>query len=162
MWKYERITMHLCGGDKHVKLQGRSKDLAKFSDTCSVRADGLCIGLTRLVSGIKALNIRYFLLAPNEITLQRHHPVALPAEPLMMECSSGDHNGKGGKVEVRGEQSEVVRSHCFPGKVVVAGFGSSSLFHGGRGKQVHMTSTKCPGSSIPLTFRHISTNLPLP
>ena len=25
-------------------LQGRAKNLGKFSDTCSVRADGLCIG----------------------------------------------------------------------------------------------------------------------
>ena len=32
------------------------KKLAKFSDTCSVRADGLCIGSPRLVGGRKAGN----------------------------------------------------------------------------------------------------------
>ena len=32
------------------------KNLAKFSDTCSVRADGLCIGSPRLVGGRKAGN----------------------------------------------------------------------------------------------------------
>ena len=32
------------------------KNLAKFSDTCSVRADGLCIGNSRLVRGRKAGN----------------------------------------------------------------------------------------------------------
>ena len=32
------------------------KNLAKFSDTCSVRADGLCIGSPRLVGGRKAEN----------------------------------------------------------------------------------------------------------
>ena len=38
-------------------VQGRAKkNLAKFSDTCSVRADGLCIGSPRLVGGRKAGN----------------------------------------------------------------------------------------------------------
>ena len=32
------------------------KNLAKFSDTCSVRAHGLCIGSPRLVGGRKAGN----------------------------------------------------------------------------------------------------------
>ena len=32
------------------------KNLAKFSDTCSVRADGLCIGSPRSVVGWKAGN----------------------------------------------------------------------------------------------------------
>ena len=32
------------------------KNLAKFSDTCSVRADWLCIGSPRLVGGGKAGN----------------------------------------------------------------------------------------------------------
>ena len=42
----------------HVnKVQGLAKkNLAKFSDTCSVRADGLCIGSPRLVGGRKAGN----------------------------------------------------------------------------------------------------------
>ena len=31
-------------------------NLAKFSDTCSVRADGLCIGSPRLVGGRKVGN----------------------------------------------------------------------------------------------------------
>ena len=45
------------------------KNLAKFSDTCSVRADGLCIGSPRLVGGKKAgnLNMQEFFL---------HHAVA--------------------------------------------------------------------------------------
>ena len=35
-----------------TKLQGQAKkNLAKFSDICSVRADGLCIGSTRSVGG---------------------------------------------------------------------------------------------------------------
>ena len=38
-------------------VQGRAKkNLAKFSDTCSVRADGLCIGSPRLVGVRKAGN----------------------------------------------------------------------------------------------------------
>ena len=32
------------------------KNLAKFSDTCSVRTNGLCIGSPRLVGGTKAGN----------------------------------------------------------------------------------------------------------
>ena len=32
------------------------KNQAKFSDTCSVRADGLCIGCPRLVGRRKAAN----------------------------------------------------------------------------------------------------------
>ena len=35
----------------------QKKNLAKFSDTCSVRADGLCIGSPRLVGGKKAGNL---------------------------------------------------------------------------------------------------------
>ena len=34
----------------------QKKNLAKFSDTCSVRADGLCIRSPRLVGGRKAGN----------------------------------------------------------------------------------------------------------
>ena len=36
--------------------KGQAKNLAKFSDTCSVRADGLCIGSPRLVGERKAGN----------------------------------------------------------------------------------------------------------
>ena len=35
----------------------QKKNLAKFSDTCSVRADGLCIGSPRLVGGKNAGNL---------------------------------------------------------------------------------------------------------
>ena len=41
---------------RNSEIQGRAKNLAKFSDTCSVRADGLCIGSTRLVGRRKAGN----------------------------------------------------------------------------------------------------------
>ena len=37
-------------------VQGQSKNLFKFSDTCSVRADGLCIASPRLVGGRMAGN----------------------------------------------------------------------------------------------------------
>ena len=55
-------------GDRSVKFHGlqvcqlpliyrvEQKNIAKFSDTCSVRADGLCIGSPRLVGGRKAGN----------------------------------------------------------------------------------------------------------
>ena len=39
-----------------VGLGSSKKNLAKFSDTCSVRADGLCTGSPRLVGGRKAGN----------------------------------------------------------------------------------------------------------
>ena len=43
--------------DTQIQVQGRAKkNLAKFSDTCFVRADGLCIGSLRLVGGRKAGN----------------------------------------------------------------------------------------------------------
>ena len=38
----------------HLITGSSKKNLAKFSDTCSVRADGLCIGSPRLVGGRKA------------------------------------------------------------------------------------------------------------
>ena len=38
------------------RVQGWAKNLATFSDTCSVRADWLCIGSPRLVGGRKAGN----------------------------------------------------------------------------------------------------------
>ena len=41
---------------KSVRYRVEQKNLAKFSDTCSVRADGLCIGSPRLVGGRKAGN----------------------------------------------------------------------------------------------------------
>ena len=45
------------GGSRNDLVKGRAKkNLAKFSDTCSVRADGLCIGSPRLVGGRKAGN----------------------------------------------------------------------------------------------------------
>ena len=38
-----------------IPFTGSSKkNLAKFSDSCSIRADGLCIGSPRLVGGRKA------------------------------------------------------------------------------------------------------------
>ena len=46
-------------------LQGRAKNnLAKFSDTCSVRADWLCIGCFKLVGRRKAVSKIFFLLLP--------------------------------------------------------------------------------------------------
>ena len=37
-------------------VQGRAKNLVKFSDACSIRAYGLCIGGPRLLGGRKAGN----------------------------------------------------------------------------------------------------------
>ena len=39
-----------------AKYRVEQKNLAKFSDTCSIRADGLCIGSPRLVGRRKAGN----------------------------------------------------------------------------------------------------------
>ena len=53
-------------------VQGRAKNLAKLSDTCSVRADGLCIGCPRLVGRKKAGN-------SNRLEFFLHHAVWLMA-----------------------------------------------------------------------------------
>ena len=37
-----------------AKYRAEPKNLAKFCDTCSLRADGLCIGSPRLAGGWKA------------------------------------------------------------------------------------------------------------
>ena len=48
------ILLHFC---KQRDMTGSSKkNLPKFSDTCSIRADGLCIGSPRLVGRRKAGN----------------------------------------------------------------------------------------------------------
>ena len=45
------------GKQEMQEIQGRAKkNLAKFSNTCYVRADGLCISSPRLVGGRKAGN----------------------------------------------------------------------------------------------------------
>ena len=56
-------TLPLFDNDKEYKLifcpctyRVKQKNLAKVSDTCSVRADWLCIGCPRLVGGVKAGN----------------------------------------------------------------------------------------------------------
>ena len=41
-------------GQLRATCRVEGKNLAKFRDTCSVRADGLCIGSPRLVGGRKA------------------------------------------------------------------------------------------------------------
>ena len=47
----------MCLSFSNNRYTGLSKKVpAKFSDTCSVRADGLCIGSPRLVGGRKAGN----------------------------------------------------------------------------------------------------------
>ena len=45
----------ICGLVAKYRVE-QKKTLAKFSDTCSVMADGLCIGSPRLVGGRKAGN----------------------------------------------------------------------------------------------------------
>ena len=40
----------------YIGTWSSKKNPAKFSDTCSVRADRLCIGSPRLVGGRKAVN----------------------------------------------------------------------------------------------------------
>ena len=54
-------------------MKGQAKNLAKFSDTCSVRDDGLCIGSPRLMGGRKEgnLNMQEFFLHGTVISL--HH-----------------------------------------------------------------------------------------
>ena len=52
------IAANLLGVDDDSEYRFEQKSLAKFSDTCSVRDDGLCmcIGSPRLVGGRKAGN----------------------------------------------------------------------------------------------------------
>ena len=57
------IKIHMEGGEFKNQLSVRfhtyrvnKKNLSKFSDTYSVRADGLCIGIPKLVGGWKAGN----------------------------------------------------------------------------------------------------------
>ena len=52
---HDSVRIGMGGGEE---CTGSSKkNLAKFSDTCSVRADGLCIGSPRLVGGKKVGNL---------------------------------------------------------------------------------------------------------
>ena len=53
-------------------LQGRAKNLAKFSDTCSVRADGLCIVSPRLVGGRKAEKFKHARMFLRHAVNQKH------------------------------------------------------------------------------------------
>ena len=54
-----------------------TKNLAKFSDTCSVRANGLCIGSPRLVDGRKAgnSNMQEFVCTSLYINIHFRHTV---------------------------------------------------------------------------------------
>ena len=47
---------HLCNLFSSTYTGSRKKNPAKFSDTCSVRADGLCNGCPQLVGSSKAGN----------------------------------------------------------------------------------------------------------
>ena len=59
------VRLQNVGQILHHIYRAEQKNLAKFSDTCSVRAGGLCIGSPRLVGGRKAgnSNMQEFFLA---------------------------------------------------------------------------------------------------
>ena len=61
-----------------VDLQGRAKkNLVKFSDPCSVRAEGVCIGSPRLVDGRKAgnSNMQEFLCTTLYVNPYNHYRI---------------------------------------------------------------------------------------
>ena len=67
--------------DLHV--QGLAKNLAKFSDRCSVKADGLCIGSPRLVGGRKVENSnKQDFFAPAVLIIPKSKPILL----LHLQC----------------------------------------------------------------------------
>ena len=54
--KREREAEDLQGIHSNISLQVQAENLAKCSDNCSIKADGLCIGSPRLVGGRKVGN----------------------------------------------------------------------------------------------------------
>ena len=109
--------MVLVSGKCHPLVQGRAKNLAKFSDTCSVRADGLCIGSPRLMGGRKAgnSNMQEFFLhhAVHKMRGNQTETREKKCHPPVEGFSSVNWEGRRSEVKMLYDEYSVVwKNHC--------------------------------------------------